>query len=372
MIKVVDTIEGFGSLREDWNRLVEASGQSYFLRWEWLWEWWQAYATSDFRLCILLVYNENGLQGIGPFYIKPRTWKSLLMTRRIMFIGTTEDEIISEYMDIIASPEHELSAVESIVSYLSENDICDEVYLQKVDASSCVAVILKEISSATDFRFAVTARFESPYIKLPREHSDLGNCMSGSVLRKIRSDERKLSQYPDVRFRTTRNHSELEENFQELVRLHQLRWEQRKMPGSFASAKFLSFQKGAVRAMLENGHLDLRLLSSQGRNIAAIYNINYGNKVYYYQSGLDTSFDGRISPGYILHSRCIAHAIKAGFTEYDFLLMGGSDSYKKRWTDTGRPLYDVYLVKSRIMKFVDGLVEKASDCYGLFSRYRTK
>ena len=70
VIQKVHTKEGFNSLKDRWNTfLAESPANSFFLRWEWLWNWWKVYGEANFTLCILLVYRDAELIGICPFYL---------------------------------------------------------------------------------------------------------------------------------------------------------------------------------------------------------------------------------------------------------------------------------------------------------------
>ncbi len=120
--------------------------------------------------------------------------------------------------------------------------------------------------------------------------------------------------------------------------------------------------------MLNNGNLELWFLSVDGENIAALYNIRYRNKIYNYQGGLDVSFDKRLAPGLLLHSHCIEEAIREGLREYDFLLMGDMDSYKKRWTRDYRYMCDVYLARPGIIKLAMAAKNKVRVFYHSFKK----
>lgn len=79
-IQRINTLEGFYSLHEKWNALLnESPANSFFLRWEWLLRWWEAYKEDKHNLCILLVFKGDELIGIAPFYIIKKTGKICLL-----------------------------------------------------------------------------------------------------------------------------------------------------------------------------------------------------------------------------------------------------------------------------------------------------
>lgn len=369
-IRSVHTTEEFYSLKDAWNTLLaESPANSFFLRWEWLWAWWQAYASDNDRLCILLVFRENDLIGIAPFYLKKQTWKNISTVRRLMFLGTAGGTLISEFMDVICALEEQETVLRAIAQFISENDLCDDIFLHKIDASSQTSGILRQISEEMNLLFLVDNNCESPYLKLADNYQSFINGLSSSMRYKIKRNQKRLANYPDTNFRKTTSAAELEADFNELVRLHQLRWEARSLPGSFTGGKFPGFQKTVMKDMLKNGHLELWFLSVSGRNIAAIYNIRYKNKIYFYQAGLDVLFDASLTPGLLLHAHCIHEAIKDKLHEYDFLIKGNMDSYKKQWTKEYRNLCDIYIARSITAK----LFTAARNTIGrLYMRYYPK
>jgi hypothetical protein len=352
----------FFYLRERWNGLLaDSSTDSFFLRWEWLWEWWNAYKDDFCDLCILLVYRGGDLIGIAPFYvIKPKR-KNIYTVRTLMFLGTAKGSVISEHMDMIYRAGDEETVIRSVMEFIAREDICDDILIQKIESNSKTIVLLEQMARNMGFSHSVFDRSKCPYICLPARYEDFLNGLSGSMRCRIRKNQKKLLGYSDVVFRRTRDISELNADFEELVRTHQLRWESQGMPGSFNGGRFLIFQKKAVKDMLMNGHLELNFLSVSGKNIAALYNINYKNKIYFYQAGLDASFDEKLAPGILLHNHCVNEAIKNGLEEYDFLLAGSMDSYKTQWTGDYRYLLDIYMARPMIIKYMMFIRNRVSE-----------
>lgn len=349
----VSSVEEFLGLKEGWNDLLkESAADSFFLRWEWLWNWWKVYKDPKFRLCILIIYRDAELTGICPLYSTEYQWGKFFRVRRLMFLGTKLEGLVSEYMDVIAKRDEEYAVIEAAIAFIMKEDLCDDISLQKIDASSITVSILKDASTKKGLYYAVTNRYEVPFINLPASIDEFRDGLSSSMRYKIKREQKKIAKYEYVVFRKTQDIEELDHDFNELVRLHQLRWESRGEPGSFTGGKFPVFQKEVMREMLQNGNLELWFLSVAGRNIAVLYNIYYNKKIYFFQGGLDVSFDKNLAPGVVLHNYCIEEAIKAGLREYDFLLMGNLDSYKKQWTGLSRTLLDINISHSGVLRNV--------------------
>ena len=122
----------FHLLKDKWNDLLnESSANNYFLRWEWLWCWWKAYKSENYELSILLVRNREEPLGIAPFYLVKSNWKNIYSKRSLYYLGTKQGAIISEYMDFISKKGSEDHVIRSVLEYIEETDLADELILQQ-------------------------------------------------------------------------------------------------------------------------------------------------------------------------------------------------------------------------------------------------
>jgi CelD/BcsL family acetyltransferase involved in cellulose biosynthesis len=179
---------------------------------------------------------------------------------------------------------------------------------------------------------------------------------------KISNERRKMEKNGGAAVIKVENVDDLPKGFEELSRLHAKRWESRGREGVFSQERFAKFHRGIMPTMLKKGHLELSILSENGVSKAVIYNIIYKNKVYFYQSGVDTA-DRKTAYGYVLHSHCIEEAIKKGMAEYDFLLKGAGDDYKDRFSTQSRSVADVYMACQWAVKRIVQVRESARFVY---------
>ena len=351
----INRSEEFVLLEENWNSLLSSSSSNnFFLRWEWLWNWWEVFETGDMELCILLIEKEKGeVVGIAPFYLIRRSLGGIYPVKCLMFLGTQTESlgsVGSEYMNIICREGEEENIAQYLFDQIVKHNFCDEIYLCKMDTSSIAFNLFKKIATRGRLLSIVFNESKSPYISLHSTWEEYLNGLSASMRYKIRNERRKLEKSTgNIAIRSTSDEIELSSDFQEFIRLHQTRWLSRNMGGAFLSAKFTLFHKKVVRSLMKSGYLDLVFLSVGGKIKAAMYNIIYNNKVYFYLSGLDTN-GSKGSFGLLLHSYCIEEAIKRGMDEYDFMLKGKLDGYKDQWTKDHRVLADLYITKHGITK----------------------
>lgn len=124
------------------------------------------------------------------------------------------------------------------------------------------------------------------------------------------------------------------EIFEELVHLHQQRWNAVGEPGAFANQRFLNFQRElVVRLMMENRTVLFRLRQGE-QTIGCLLLLIDENRLLDYLSGF-ISFEDRPSPGLITHYVCMEAALSRGFDAYDFLV--GDKRHKENLsTDVNR------------------------------------
>lgn len=369
-VRLIRDANEFSLLEEKWNKVLSGSAaNSIFLRWEWLHSWWNAYREENYDLAIFLVFRGDEIIGIAPFYIANLACIGFLPVRRLLFLGTKEGEVISEFMDIICQSGDEDTVIQAVFNFIIQGNICDDFCLHKIKTSSETIHVLQRLADKRKLFYYIQEEYESPYVRLPYTMDDFLSSLSGSMRYKLRNNRRKLERYSHVAFRKTSDSSELVRDIDELVRLHQLRWKSKNFQGSFSNKSFSSFQKNVMPLLLKNGHLDLWFLSVEDSNIGALYNIMHSDKIYFYQGGIDISFDKGLAPGYLLHYHCIENAILRGISEYHFLLMGNLDAYKRQWAKIYLNMCDIYIALPGIMKVFMKTKNRARRYYHSVHKY---
>jgi len=348
-ILFINSNEAFRRLEPIWNDLLSQSpANNYFLTWEWLWNWWQVFSETNDELRILVVENGDAIIGIAPFYVRKRFLGRIYPVRRMMFLGTQEHgegDVGSDYMDIIYREGEADSVVHTIFTAIEGHDMCDEIYLSKMDSASITFDLFRQKAGKAGYLSLIADEFVSPYIELPATWDDYLATLNSSMRYKIRNEQRKLQKGGNIATDRVENAEDLEKRFKELSELHKNRWEAKGTEGAFSHPKFTAFHKNIMPSMLRDGRLELVMLSENGSTKAVLYNIAYKGKIYFYQSGIDT-VEGKAAYGYVLHSHCIEEAIKRGLREYDFLPMGQSDDYKLRFAKERRLVSDLYMARS--------------------------
>ena len=365
-ISVVAGREEFRALEASWNRLLaESAADTFFLRWEWMWSWWEAFGSSIGTLHIVLVKRGGRVVGIGPFYRTETKAAGLLPIRRLLFLGTamgSAGDIGSEYLDLIVHAHHGEDVVAAMSSHLlRENPFHEWVFLHVPVSAQAVAQLVGYAEKAR-YISEELQRWQCPYLALPERWEQFLESVASTLRYKFRKNLRELEKHGTHIFRMTGTSEELDRDLRTLVDLHQARWEGRGMSGVFADPAYHRFLEMVSRYALQHGQLRLSIVTISDRPVAAVYNIAYGNKIYYYQSGFDIGFDRKVAIGTFAHTLCLERAIGEKLTEYDFLLKGGLDSYKDRWTQTMREIVDYRLVAPGWPQLVHRIDAAARGC----------
>lgn len=373
-VSIISSPEEFQALEGLWNRLLgESPSNTFFLRWEWLWAWWEAFGAFLGTLHILLVKRGDQVVGIGPFYWTATTQAGLFPVRRLLFLGTAlggKGDVGSEYLDLIVLPHYQEEVVTAIsVRLLQEDQFHEWMFLHVPGQASSLSTLLAQAGKAR-YWLQEMHRWQCPYITLPTRWEEFLESLGSTLRYKFRKNLRELEKHGTYSLRVTRSVGELDGDLQTLVVLHQARWEGRGMSGVFADPAYQHFLNMVSRASLQGGLLRLSIVTVSDKPVAAVYNISYGNKIYYYQSGFDTTFDRKVAIGTFAHTLCLERAIDEKLNEYDFLLKGSLDTYKDRWTRAVREIVDYRLIAPGWPQLLTRLEGAARGCVRRFRKVK--
>ncbi|MCG7984122.1 MAG: GNAT family N-acetyltransferase [Candidatus Thiodiazotropha lotti] len=354
-VEVIKTYNDFKQLECIWNELLSDSPtDTYFMRWEWISNWWDIYAQSSDELNIIVVRDNDTIVCIAPFFTRKKYLFKFYPFKVLMFLGTqdtSQGDVCSVYSDLIYRIDN--SDKDKLFGLVLEQVVnridCDKFYFSRVDVNSAsIEYLLNTFNDRGLERYTKQVLF-SPYINLPDNWDAYMQSISASMRYKIRREQRKFERnFKNISFRKTADQDGLSSDYATLVNLHQSWWGSRGVVGSFSDSNFHNFHKIMTRTMLDNDHLDLSFIENDGESLAAIYLIKYEGKIYYYQSGISEA-NRNVALGYIMHAYCIEDAIDSGFTEYDFLPDSDFNSYKTKYTKIYKDVEVVYFYNNRLL-----------------------
>lgn len=340
-LSVVDSLADMTALQDEWNRLLESSrARSLCLRWEWLHTWWEIYQDSGIKPCILLVRDGARLVGLAPFYLQIYKRFGIFNIRTLRFLGTGEpewEEVASEYLDIAALDGYEDRVTKIVWEHLRASKSWDQMVFNDVLDDSLVLKVLRHILVSEKMSIVLKRTGVRYSVGLPRTWQEYIAALDPGAAKRLPYKRRKLERAGHVVEKLVTDPAELDQAFDELVRLHTSRWTAQGRAGVFASPRFTAYHKRLARALLPLGMLKIRMLSLNDATIAVLLNFQCGNTEYFYQGGFDVAGAAKYSPGIVAHVYAIENAIHGGLDHYDFM-KGGATSYKTEFGCTESPM----------------------------------
>ena len=332
----------------EWNALLARSdADPLFMSWGWLTHWWQCYGDRLARPPhILALYRAQTLVGLAPFYYR-RVRRGGLLAHSAQLIGLSWRDpgpLVSQYLDVIAAPQDSGSV----------RDACLQVLLEE---SAWQELVIGLTVAGPQWRLSLAAREPSSrhYAREPdcsvSYQADLAggfhaylDRLSQSTRRSMWNLRRRLEMHGGVRLELVAAH-EVAVGFDELNRLHQLRWNKPAFSGTR-----LAFHLDLARRLATAGELALSRLRVGSEVVSVLYDIRKGTRQYNIKMAFDPRFDFRLSLGVMHLGYAMEAAAERGVTVYDFLAgHGQKNDYKRHLGQTRRSLSCVQVLRGRLL-----------------------
>ena len=279
----------------------------------WLIEWWRAFAPG--ALSTVAVWRGEHLVGLAPFYIEDSA-----RGRRLLPLGISA----SDYLDVLIEPACFEIVAEALVNQLtsrdSDWDVCELNELAP-DANAL------RLPGPTNWSDAVETSQSCPVLALPKRAEELRSVVPRRKLRNIRMSWNRAARRGKAEIITAAP-DQAQAFLNELIRLHQMRWESRGETGVLADGRVRSFHENAMPLMVEADLVRLYGLAIDGHMVAVYYGFLHSGRAFGYLHGFDPNYEFE-SPGTILIAHAIEQAIREGAREFHFLR--GRESYKYGW-----------------------------------------
>lgn len=275
----------------------------------WLLPWWDTFTPGE--LFVVIVRDDDRLLALAPFYIETGA-----MGRRVLPIGIAA----SDYLDILVV---ETDALEILASHVASTaDGWDEWELSEL-APRAAGLLFP---CPTDCSDKVETTIPCPVLPVPAAAEGLRQAISSRQWRSLVGARNRAARRGSVAIIDGR--TDPIGFLDELVRLHQSRWERVGGTGVFSDPRMRAFQTKALPQLCAAGLARLYLLNLAGRVSAAYYGFACRGRASIYLSGYDLR-DKFESPGTLLIGHAIDQALQEGAVEFHFLR--GAESYKYDW-----------------------------------------
>lgn len=325
-IEVIQTLQGFNALEEEWNDLLSCCSASHvpFLRHEYLTTWWQTRGGGEWQggeLFIVIARDEeDNLIGIAPlFFTQDQDRRPSLM-----LIGSFE---ISDYLDVIVRTK----SLPEFISLLLDILLSDAappwelLDLYNLPDYSPTLEVLKNAARDCGLFYSQEPLQKSPYIPLPGDWetylAGIDKKQRHEIRRKMRRAEENT---PPTRWYIVEDAATLDQEIEDFLSL----MAQDPDKNRFLTQAMRSHMRQAVHAAFNAGWLQLAFLETGGEKAAGYLNFDYHGHIWVYNSGLNFAFR-EISPGWVLLGHLLKWANENQRAAFDF--MRGDEDYKYRF-----------------------------------------
>lgn len=322
----IRTIGDLERLRPEWTDLWRrCHGATPFQSPAWMVPWWRHIGEGLLRT--LAIRRGGALVGLAPFYVYTQENSS----RDIFLLGIGT----SDYLDILADPEHRDDVVSTAFAYLQdirgEWDLCDFQQLRPESPLVSAPVPQGWSHEMSWHEVCPVLWLYNHADRGPREIETIGPpSIPGRMIDNVRYGHRRLSRMGDVTYEAA-SPDNLDEIFRALLDLHAARWSTKGESGVLWIAPVQMAHREALPELLTLGILRMYALRVDGHIAAVLYGLAdpaEGGRVYYYLSGFDPELEA-CSPGALIIAHAISEARQSGANAFDFLR--GKEEYKYRW-----------------------------------------
>lgn len=346
-LEIVRDTEGFRQLAGSWNALLEASeSRSIFLTWEWLFRWWQHFGGGKVLHIIVVKDGDGGtLRGIAPLCAELVRLPAGMSLRKLRFLGS--EKVSSDFLDFIVHPAARDEVRDSMETYfLEQRREWDVIELTDLDST---AVVLDFLRGGWGKEITCFQRPASvcPYLSLGTDYAGFLASLRSSMRYNLKRKLRKYNGNRELTLTRSAETDDMRARFDQLFALHRegfkMKTGSQAAVSNFSGDEIRRFHHDVVADYASQHRLAMYFAGYRERVIGCLYTFRYKGRSFYYQSGLDRSWD-KWSVGTVLLDYCIQDSIRDGFDEFHFLR--GMEEYKFRWTRTFKWTRDVIMVNS--------------------------
>ncbi len=311
-------------LAAEWDALLEQSITDVpFLRFAYLRDWWQTRGGGEWQqaeLCVVTAREDGQLIGIAPlFHTVNRDGQPALM-----LLGSIE---ISDYLDLIVRPADLPRFLSGLLDELASRlgSAWSALDWYNLPEASPTLAALEAEAAGRGWDASRTVYQPTPFIPLPASFETYLAGIDKKQRHEVRRKLRRAAEHtPAVRWYLVEDESTLDAEMDGFFDL---------MAHDPAKATFLteamkSQMRATAHTALRGGWLWLAFLEVGGKKAAGMFNFDYKNRLWGYNSGVNRDFI-ELSPGWVLLAHILQWACDHGRTEFDF--MRGNEEYKYRF-----------------------------------------
>ncbi len=323
----------FALLAEEWDILAgQGITNTPFQTLAYQRAWWLNLSPEKSELHSIVIRDEfGGLTAVACFYVTA--------DGGIHFNGCVEE---TDYLDLIVRSADTESAWTAVFETIHSPqfpawrclDLCN------IPEASPTRAILFQLATQFNTPFDESIHEVCPVIQLPKDFNSYLNKLDSKQRREIQRKLRRANG-AEAELKIIGPDDDLNQAVEDFLQLLQL--------STFEKREWLNPGRRTVfhetaQAAQEAGALQLMFMEVEGYRAAALFNFDYQDRIWVYNSGLDPASFGNLSLGVVLTAKAIEHAIENGRSSFDFLR--GSETYKYRFGAEDTKVYRIQISRS--------------------------
>ncbi len=308
----------FDFLADDWEDLMErAIVAPIFMTVAYQKNWWDHLGCGQLLLIAVRDPVSQTLVGLAPLMVDDG---------ELRFVGCVD---VSDYLDFLVDKDYRSQVYAAIVEYLN-TDLADKwqtAYFCSLACHSATPAMMLRLAKASGWEARAEVEEVCPIITLPNSWDEYLAGVGKKQRHEIRRKLRKAETAADTRWYVIDNPTALtDEAIDTFIDLHRKSATEKDQ---FWNEARLNFFRVVIKQFAQRGWLKLYFVEINGQPASALLCFDYHNEILVYNSGFNLEDFGTFSPGNIIISYSIQHAIELGRARYDFLR--GDEAYKFRF-----------------------------------------
>jgi CelD/BcsL family acetyltransferase involved in cellulose biosynthesis len=326
-----------------WQELEQQIGNTGLTNsWSWVKIWLEHYADT---VRPVFAFGVQDGQPIGAAVITQAIRGRMGITIPALYLGTAgeprQETAYVEYNRLLVAPQHLDDFAQALLLTLQQRFRWSELWLVGFVPEHAEA--LMRAGAQVGLAFTV-AQEPSPAFVFQQAAgegnqdflSTLGKNTRYHIRRSMRLFERTFG---PQRVEWAETPADAKAMLQDLIHLHQQRWQRVGYPGAFQSERVRRHHESLIDDLMlwPQGAIAVVRVAYGETTIGCLYHlIDEGSQVLYYKGGFAQFEDNKLQPGLVTLALCIAECQRRGFAAYDFLV--GDYRYKAELSNTERRL----------------------------------
>lgn len=336
-ISVAGDIDSFRALRPEWNALLEnSSNNKLFLRWEWMFHYYDNMCNGQ-ELFILLARDDEGrLKGIAPFILR----EEKIITKRIFleFIG----QKYSYHLGIIADRDNRDNVHRDICDYIFKNqrrwDLISFIHLPDDET---LKKHLRSRSKVCHCYWRERSWDPCKVFQIRGSLDEYISSLNNKFSKKVKYNLRRIKRNFEIEVSLPENEEELILYWDRFLDLHIKAIEGKGSTTILSKQGFQRFYHCVAYVAYREGSLALMALKLDKEIVAMKYAIVRNKTCYFLNSGYQRVAKYSL---YVLSTvLCIEKLLESGVEYFDFA--GGGGYYKEKLGGVDKDGLHIQVVK---------------------------